>query len=286
MRTPALLLLLVPTGCFPVLHSKGLPWYDPAGLVAGAAPAPGKQAVLRTVLIDKPAGDPYLTAELWKQTDTAVPPEVAALLAENGLRVGRVAGNAPPEFLRLITSETATLRPMESRCPANEAKVVPVNGPVVKAQFDAWTDVGGKQTPYDLQNAEFAAAVTPKPGEPGRVTLSVEPRVQHANKQGWLRPNADLTGFAWADSKPVESFAKLTFEAGLGPQDYLIIGPTDSPVGKLGGAMFITDGDGRARMRVLVLRGWLGGESDPDPRRPTGAVAAQAGKSVARGQSR
>jgi hypothetical protein len=72
----------------------------------------------------------------------------------------------------------------------------------------------------------------------------------------------------------------------VGPQDYLVIGPTELPVGKLGGAMFLTDNDGRNRMRVLVVRGWLGAESEAEPRRPTGAVAAQAGKTVARGQVR
>lgn len=287
MRAAVCGLFLLAAGCFPAGTVKGRPWYDPAGLVAGSTAPAGKQAILRTVLLDQPAGDQYLTTDLWKQADSAVPPEVSALLAENGLRVGRISGNPPPAFLKLLTTESATIRPVESRCPQNEAKVVPVNGPVPQAKFQAWAEVGGKPAPFDLQNAECGMAVTPKPGEPGRVVLAVEPKAQHAAKQGWLRPNADLTGFAWAEGKPTETFPKLAFEATVGPQEYLIIGPTETPMGKLGGAFFVSADEARPRMRVLVVRGWIGPESaDEGGRRPTASVAAQAGRAVARGQSR
>src|SRR5438067_1845702 len=89
-------------------------WLDPYNVFGTSAPA-GK-VFLQTTLIDQPAGDPYLTRELWAASGKPVPPERAALLAENGVRIGRIVGTPPAEFLKLVTSEQSTIRPTQSTC--------------------------------------------------------------------------------------------------------------------------------------------------------------------------
>jgi hypothetical protein len=248
-------------------------WFDRYGVFGGNAP-PANKVFLQTTLIDQPAGDPYLTRDLWFAAGRPVAPDRAALLAENGIRVGLIDGNLPPEFLRLATSEVHTVRPTQQTCSPGDSKVIPVNGPILKAEFGVEKEIGTGRTAFDLSAAECGIAVTPSAADGGRVKLVFEPRIQHGAKQGWLRPTADGTAFAWRDAKPVEAFPKLGWEITLGPKDYALVGPTELPLEKLGGAFFVNPGAGR--MRVLVVRAWRGPE--PSDATPTSrkSVAAQA----------
>src|SRR5262245_36736775 len=98
------------------------PWYDPFE-VFGSSP---DAVVLMTALIDRPGGDPYLTDGVWAAADAPLPHETAALLAENGLRVGVISGIPPTEFSALITSEKATTARRLNLRRLNESRVVPV----------------------------------------------------------------------------------------------------------------------------------------------------------------
>lgn len=277
---------LCATGC---THGAGKAtstnWLERSGLFAGAAVGNGDKAVFQTVLIDQPAGDPYLTHELWEASNKPLPPDRAALLAENGLRVAIIDGNPPPAFLKLVTSEVATVRPNQGTGSLNESRPVAVNGPVPRAVFATSSEIGGERTTFDLTQAECAFSVTPTAAEDGRIRLTFEPRTQHGTRQSWLRPSGDGTGFAWLDAKPGDAFPKLSFDVTLGPKEYLVLGPTASPVGKLGGTFFLDASEGRSHMRVLVIRAWRGVEPET-ARKPTAAVAAQASQVLARGQSR
>jgi hypothetical protein len=290
-RLCALPAVLALVGCLPVpINPSQSKWLERSGLFGPASAGSPDQAVLHTVLIDQPAGDPYLTTELWQSVGKPLPPETAALLAENGIRVARIEGNPPAAFLKLVTSEPATVRPMQSNATLGDTKVQPVMGPIPQATFGVATDIGGPAKPFDVAQVECGLAITPTAGTGDRLHLAFQPRMQHGAKQGWLRPTADGTSFAWTDGKAAEAFDALAFELDLGPKEYLLIGPTESPAGKLGGAFFVDTSDGRPRMRVLVVRGWrpqpTAGPSAPG-RRPTAAVAAQASTPlVARGQSR
>jgi hypothetical protein len=255
-------------------------WFDKYGVFGGSAP-PAHKVFLQTTLIDQPAGDPYLTHDLWAGAGKPVPPDRAALLAENGIRVGRIDGNPPPEFLKLVTSERHTVHPTQRTCSPGDTKVVPVNGPIPRTEFGVTTEIGAAPTPFNLSAAECGLAVTPAAAEDGRVLLAFEPRIQFGQKQGWLRLTTDGTGFAWRDAKPSEAFTRLGWEATLGPKDYLIIGPTEQPVGALGGTLFVNPEGGIGRMRVLVVRAWRGPDTEEVSRTSRRAVAAQASESVA-----
>jgi hypothetical protein len=269
----AVVVALAAVGCFSLPKETAASWFDRYGVFGGSAP-PASKVFLQTTLIDQPAGDPYLTHDLWLTTGKPLAPDRAALLAENGIRVGLIDGNPPPEFLRLVTSELHTVRPTQLTCTPGDSKVVPVNGPVARAEFGVAAEIGTARTVFDLPAAECGLAVTPTAADGGRVKLAFEPRIQHGAKQGWLRPTADGTGFAWRDGKPIEAFAKLGGEVTLGPKDYLLVGPTELPLGKLGGAFFVNPDAGR--MRVLVIRAWRGPEPTDATTTSRKAVAAQA----------
>jgi hypothetical protein len=238
-----------------------------------ASPAKDK-AVLRTVLLDQPTGDPYLTTHLWATTLKPLPPETAALLAENGVRVGVFPSNPPAELLERIEAGEATVRPNETTAGLGEGKVLPINGPVPTAAFRSFADIGAEPTAFELANAQMGFHVTAAAGENGKLKLTFEPRAQHGERQGWLRPTIDGTGFAWLDQKEMDKFPKLAFEVAVTPGEFLVVGPTERPAGKLGGAWFVADANDGSRMRVLVVRAWRGANA-PTPPVPGRKLAAR-----------
>ena len=253
------------TGClFRGSDSRSAGWYDRVRAMTGSGPA------IRTVLIERPAGDPFLSRGLWASAGKPLTHEQSALLARNGLRVGVLTGMVPGEFEQLITSEHATINPMHRTLQPNKPKVVPVNGPLERCSYRAFHDLAADPTPVELAAAECGLSVTARPGEGDRVTLVCEPQVQHGDKQAWLKPSADGTEFTRRDAKPLEAFPTLGFEVTLGPQDYLVVGPADEPADTLGQAFFYAATENRARQRVLVIRA-LGGPAvaakpEPTPR--------------------
>lgn len=232
----------------------------------GLAPSATRdKVVVRSVLLERPTGDPYLTTELWDSTLKPLPPETAALLAENGLRVGTFPSNAPAELLERINSGDGTVHPHEATANLGEAKVLPVNGPLPLARFQQMDDIGATPKSCVYENAQFGFALSATASEGGRLKLSFEPKAQHGQRQGWFRPTLDGTGFARHEQKEMDRFPKLQFEVIVRPGEYLVIGPTERPVDKVGGAWFVAEANSGSRMRVLVVRAWRGPTAPADP---------------------
>ncbi|HVK18271.1 MAG TPA: hypothetical protein VM533_15120 [Fimbriiglobus sp.] len=253
------------TGClFRGSDARSAGWYDRVRSMTGSGLA------VRTVLIERPAGDPYLSRDLWASAGKPLSHEQSALLARNGLRVGVLTGMVPGEFEQLVTSEQAAVNPMHRTMQPSKPKVVPVNGPLERCSYRAFHDLAADPTPSELFTAECGLSVTVRPGEGDRVTLVCEPQVQHGDKQAWLKPSADGTEFTRRDAKPLEAFPTLSFEVTLGPQDYLLVGPADEPADTLGQAFFYSVTENRARQRVLVIRALRGSAAavkpEPTPR--------------------
>jgi hypothetical protein len=224
---------------------------------------------VRTVLIDRPAGDSYLSRGLWDSAGKPVRHELAVLLAQNGLRVGVLTGVIPGEFDRLVSSDQSTVDPTHRSLQPGKAKVVPLNGPLERVSYRVLHDLAATPSRVELVGAECGLAITAKPAEGNRVTLLCEPRVQYGDKQGWLQPTTDGSGFTRQERKPLEAYPTLSFEVTLGPQDYLIVGPADDAADTLGQVFFYNLSADRARQRVLVIRAIRGPDVTSAPREPT-----------------
>ncbi len=251
------------------------PWYDPFE-VFGASP---DAVVLMTSLIDRPGGDPYLTDGLWSSADKPLPHETAALLAENGIRVGVISGIPPAEFSALITSEKATTARRLNLRRLNEPKVLAVLGPVEGLEYSVLPELKADRIGVSVAGAECGFEVTPTAATGERVALTFKPQVQHGQRQSWIKAAADGTGFAWDNRKSLEDYPALACTVTLNKGDYLIVGATDKPAGTLGEAFFFAKEPGRVRQRVLVVRASRGGAADPGiadaAPSPSRAVAAR-----------
>jgi hypothetical protein len=217
--------------------------------------APADRVILDYRLVDQPAGDPFAADSLWTMARCPLPHDQAALLAENGFRVGVVTGLIPTEFLARVTNERYLIDPRALATAAGEEKIIPVNGPlesVTATVRPAWSE--------PTRTSEWAAlecglAVSGVPGSSGRFRLTIGPTIQSGTKQSWLRPTGDNTRFVWDQQKTRESFAGMTCEVELGANEYVVIGPTDRPTGTLGERFFFVSEPARARQRFLVIRG-------------------------------
>ena len=251
------------------------PWYDPFE-VFGSSP---DAVVVMTALIDRPGGDPYLTDGLWPAADKPIPHETAALLAENGIRVGIISGIPPAEFSALITSDKATTARRLNLRRLNEPKVLPVIGPVEALEYAVLPGLKADRLGVSLAGAECGFEVTPAAATADRVELRLKPQVQHGPRQSWIKAAADGSGFAWDSHKPLEDYPTLACTVTVAKGDYLIVGATDKPAGTLGEAFFFAKEPGRVRQRVLVIRASRGGPGDDAlteaAPRPTRGVASR-----------
>ena len=277
---PAMLLVFVAAaGCWP--HALQL--RPPAKPPAPAQSAQSAGFVLRTTLLDRPAGDEYLARGLWDAATQPLPHELAARLSRNGVRVGVIAGVLPGEFAGLVATEGALLDPTDRHCPLGEARVVPVCGPVPEAALDYRADVAATGQPLRLTEAEGGLAVRPT-AEAGRVKLSCGFQLQHGARQSFLKPTEDGSQFTQRSQKALERLAELDFAVTVGEGDYLLVGATEAPAGTLGGVLFVEPSAARPRQRVLLVRAF-GGAGRPGggrPAEPASSGSVTAGRAETR----
>lgn len=209
--------------------------------------------VLRTAIADRPAGDYYLSNEIWAGATRPLPHELAALLARNGLRAGIISGVPPAAFVALLGNPGALLDPKDRGFFPGKSGVIPVAGPLPRAEFALTATVAADPVPHSFDAAECALSVALTKLEGGRVELECEPRFQYGEPRGFILPTADAT-FTRRERKMREPLAHLTFKVKLDPGEALIFGPTDEPVGTLGGAFFVEANPSRARQRLLVVQ--------------------------------
>jgi hypothetical protein len=265
-RAIVMLLLVGAAGCLPFRGERSARQLIQSANPFGLATAANRdKVVVRSVLLERPTGDPYLSGQLWESTMKPLPPELAALLAENGLRVGTFPSNAPADLLELIDAGDGTVRPHEATANLGEAKILPVNGPIPTAAFQSFDDIGATPARFEFANVQFGFTVTATPTDGDKLALAFEPKIQHGERHGWLRPTLDGTGFVRQDQKGIERFPKLKFELKVRPGEFVVIGPSERPADRLGGAGFVADANGGSRMRVLVVRAWRGPSAPADP---------------------
>lgn len=210
--------------------------------------------ILESVLVERPWGDELLGERLWDLTVPVGLPETRALLAENGLRVGILAGSVPSFFQNLLGSEADTANPQLQTFHQRRDTVLPTSEPADPCRFTVRRDLAAPPEQQEYQRARCGWSVTPQDMGDGRVRLLCEPVLQYGGRCDWYRPNADGTRLTRYEEIPTIRFAPLAFAAVLRPEEYLLVGPDPSMPGTLGQVMFSAEASGRPRQRLLVMR--------------------------------
>jgi len=252
----------------------------PPSLPTAAAATPEGETRLgyHTRLVDQPAGSAYLNSGLWAEATNPLNHEQTTLLALNGLRLGVFSSNPPAELERLASSDATVLSPMLRSGVAGKPRVIPVNGPIERCTIGAVAAFNAEAKPktFELVECGLTLTATALPGD--KLKLRGAFQIQHGERQPWLRPTSDGSGFARTDQRASEAFPALTFEVILGRSDLLVIGATDDPAEKLGQAYFFSHQTDRIRQRVLLLQ--AGTLDRPGDATPSNSSAAQTGRGL------
>ena len=209
---------------------------------------------LESIILERPVGDPFLDRDLWAAALPVGATDTRALLSENGLRAGILAGTLPPKFQTLLESETEAVNGRGLSFAMRREDVLPTSGPFDRITFKVLTDLASTRAKVTLEQAQGGIQVRPEALPDGRVRVRCEPQVQHGEKREWLRPSADDTGFVKHEEVPLLRYNTLAFDAVLNRDDYLVIGWQADQPSTLGSVLFATDAGGRPRQRVLVVR--------------------------------
>ncbi len=231
--------------------------------------------VYHTRLIDQPAGSLYLNGGLWDDAHNPLSHEQTTLLAVNGLRLGVITSHPPAELERLASSEATVLSPMQRSGVVGKSRVIPVNGPLESCTLGVSTAFNAEAAPkkYALAECGLTVTATAVPGD--KLKVRGEFQIQHGERQPWLRPTSDGSGFARTDQRASETYPEFAFEVILGRSDMLVVGATDDPTEKLGQAFFFANSVDRIRQRVLLVQAGTVEAAPPAPMTaiPTPAIS-------------
>ena len=238
---------------------------------------------LETVLYERSVGDSLLDRDLWANESSPLAPKVQALLEENGLRVAVFGGNLPVAVQKLLESTPDAVNPLGLTFASRSEAVVPTVGPIETCEYRVLADLSGSRDDVKLRTANGGILVKPERMADGRVKVRCEPQMQHGERQDWIRPTTDATGFSVQGEIPLERYPALAFDITLGPGEYLVIGSPATATATLGSAMFGVEAKSESRQRVLVIRAGIRGEVRTDlpalPRSRGGhAIAVEASR--------
>jgi hypothetical protein len=228
---------------------------------------------VESVLLERPLGDSVLTRDVWTADVSDLPPKARAILEENGIRVAVAGGTLPASVRQLLESSGDIINPQGLTFAERREAVLPTVGPIEKCEYRVRTELSGEAAEVKLSGANAGLLVRPELLADGRVRLHCEPQLQHGERESFIRPAADGSGFRLEGERPLERYPSLGFDVSVRAGDYLFVGwPADAD-GSLGSALFSVDAKGETRQRVLVIR--AGYREAPAPARLSPAIAAQ-----------
>jgi hypothetical protein len=261
-REIALLLALSAlTGCTPLHRGK-----SPL-LPAQMSP---DSVVLDMFFVRFPFGDAAVNEKLWEQIDEQpFAPDLRERLAQNGFRVGLIAGQIPVELSKLMelgdkpppsgqmegvnltdmAAEPRVLhRHLQTRSGQPNTVLASSIYPELTVLLRRSDQLSGDT--YQLAQGVFTVKATPQ--HDGRTRLQLVPELQHDQaRQRWNLDNQGV--LRMVTSKPSEAYDDMTIAADLPRGAMLIVGSLPNRPGSLG-HYFLTQNDGQLEQKLLIVR--------------------------------
>ena len=208
---------------------------------------------MQTALLEGPIGDRFMNEHLWQVADDQVVGlEEKALLGENGFRVGQVGGVTPPGLQARLTSERSCSDPVYIEQHSGQARTVRLGPVLPECAFQI--HLSERSLPVALEQAAFAVRVVPTLTPDGRTRLRFTPEVRHGAPAASPQPSADRSGWTYQNSGPTETYADLSWEVTLEPNEYVVVGAREDRPDTLGHRCFIRPDEKVPRQRLLVIR--------------------------------
>jgi hypothetical protein len=276
-------------GCALPAHSQGPSWFDCARAGGQADP---NAVTIETTLLELKPGDPYISQELWQDTDELVVGlELRERLRDNGLRVGQLIGTPPVGFQTMLLSPQCCTHPKRLLVPSG--KMIPqYASPVVlpHCSFEVVLDAG--KTELEADQVRFCFDVVPTLTADGRTRLSFTPKVETGENLLPFQASPEQSSWVLRIERPSRKYPELGWEVTLAPGEYVVIGCRPEKKGSFGASAFIQDDESACVQRLLVIRTNRALPTaaelaqDDMPRIGPAPLAVQAAQPVARGQDR
>jgi hypothetical protein len=255
-----------------------------------------RKCMIQVAILNRPLRDPVINDSVWKIADEqAIPPEMRRSLEVNGLRIGQITGDLPPELEAVLEAPPPhKVEPASFLLDDGEQTLISISEPVDQATLL----LNRQNHPYgkDFEAVSGFFRVNVSHSGTSGVLLRFTPEIHHGAVQRSYQPLPGATPYApqqfkISDGQQEETLRDLAATLTLEHGQVAVLGCRPEQEGSLGHFLFTQSqahGDQRRQKLILVWasRNQLGtmGEkaarSDrPQPGAPPGADnTAMAGK--------
>jgi hypothetical protein len=199
-----------------------------------------KQCALRMALVSRPPEDAGFQEALWKVADTqAVGDETRQALEANGLKVGVITGDLPPEVRAVLTAPPPNKVDLSTVIlPDGENTVIDPGAAAdeLNLLLSLGSSVAGKR--YQDAHGHLRLSVS-REGETG-VSVQITPEVAHGPvRQGWSSASGGAGALApqqliMRSGQQEETFRELAASLELRPNQVAVVAAVPEKKGSLG----------------------------------------------------
>ncbi len=218
-----------------------------------------RKCMLRVAIVERPLRDPSINEVVWKAADEqSITPEARRTLQVNGIRLGRITGELPPDLESVLAAPPPhKVEPATFLLDDGEQTLISTNEPVEQVTLLMNRD----NRPYgkDYQAASgYFRVIAAHDGAHG-VSLRFTPEIHHGQTQRSYQAITNAAPYAAqqfkiSDGQPAESLPDLAASLVLETGQVAVVGCRPEHEGSLGSFLFIqADAHGDQRRQKLVL---------------------------------
>ncbi len=247
-----------------------------------------RKCMLRVAILDRSLGDPAINQAVWKVADEqAVSPEMRRALQVNGLKIGAITGELPPQLESVLHAPPPhKVEPAIFLLDDGDPTLISISEPLEQVSLLVNRD----NRPYgkDYHKASGYFRVTATHDGTSSVALRFTPEIRHGPVQRSFQPLTEPSPYAPQqfkinDGQQVDTLGDLSATLTLEPGQCAVIGCRPEQKRSLGAFLF-TQGEANAEQRrqklimVWASRNQLGaiGEKPAKSDRPRPAQKSRA----------
>jgi hypothetical protein len=223
----------------------------------------GVNSALRVVVVSRPLDDPALGDAVWRVADEQViESDRRASLEQNGLRIGRISGELPPEIQAILDAPPPRkVEPLMIAVPKGENALVDLGAN--EPQLNLLLNRDGKVAGKDYADAKGHLRLTLESEEPGSVTIRLVPLLRFGPvRQGWTAVSGGSPlapqQLVMRNGQDEETFREMSASVSLSPGQALVVSGWMERDSSLGRFLFTSRETGSDREERKVLFLWAG----------------------------